>query len=557
MLPKPLRWLTLASLVFAHLIHAEPAAVEPKSPPRLAVVISIDQFRYDYLDRFASVFGPDGFRRLREQGIDFRDCHYRHGVTKTAPGHALILSGVHANVHGIVGNEWTDRTTWLSVNNVEDSSAPLVGAAPLAVGVLEAKTGRSPRNFNATTVGDELKIRNGANSRVIAVANKDRAAILMGGRLADAAYWVDRGRFVTSRYYRAALPEWAETFNAEGRPEKVFGQTWDRLLAPEVYERLAGPDDVAVENPVNGLGRTFPRKIDGGKTELSNEFYGAYQLTPAYSELLAAFAKTAVKAEQLGRHAATDLLCVGFSQIDHVGHAFGPDSHEVMDVVVRLDRVIADLLGFLDQEIGAGNYVVVMTADHGVAPMPERLQAMNRDINCGRPVSSEFTTVVEKALNDKFGALAAPLYWVMRDGSGFHFRPEALQAKKLTSAQAEDVARAALLTRSEMLAVYTRDDFATGRPLDALGEMMRLSFHPARSPDVMYVLKPFWVEAGKLGSTHGTPFNYDTHVPLLWYGAGLAPASHAEPVGVDDLAPTLSGILGLPNPPQAQGRHLF
>lgn len=553
---KPFRWLVWA-LGLSGWLQAEPADAAARTPPRLAVVISIDQFRYDYLDRFAGVFAADGFRRLREQGIDFRDCHYRHGVTKTAPGHALMLSGVHANVHSIVANEWTDRTTWLSVNNVEDSGAPLVGAAPGIGGLLEAKSGRSPRNFNATTVGDELKLRHGADARVIAVGNKDRAAILLGGRLADAAYWVDRGRFVTSRYYRPALPEWVAAFNAEGRPEKVFGQTWDRLLAPEVYERLAGPDDVAAENPANGLGRTFPRKIDGGKAELGNEFYAAFQQVPAYSELLAEFAKRAVKAEQLGRHTATDLLCIGFAQIDHVGHAFGPDSQEVMDAVLRLDRVIADLLRFLDAEVGADNYVVVVTADHGVAPMPERLQAMGRGVECGRAVSAEFTAVVEKGLNDKFGALPAPLYWALRDGSGFHFRPEALAAKKLTSAQAEAVARAALLTRPEMLAVYTRDDFASGRPLDAIGEMMRLSFHPARSPDVMYVLKPFWVETGKLGSTHGTPFNYDTHVPLLWYGAGLTPAAHAEPVGVDDLAPTLSGILGLPAPPQARGRKLF
>ncbi len=550
---KTLRWLVW-SLMLAGGLHAKPAATAAQ-PPRLAVLISIDQFRYDYLDRYAAVFGADGLRRLREKGIDFRDCHYRHGITKTAPGHALMLSGVHANVHAIVGNEWTDRTTWLTVNNVEDSAAPLVGAE--AAGPLVAKTGRSPRNFNATTVGDELKLRNGANSRVVAVANKDRAAILMGGRLADAAYWVDRGRFVTSRYYRDALPEWVASFNAEGRPQKSFGQVWDRLLAPELYERLAGSDDVATENPANGLGRTFPRKIDGGKSALGNEFYAAYQLAPAYSELLAEFAKAAVRAEQLGRHAATDLLCIGFSQLDHVGHAFGPDSQEIMDTLVRLDRVVADLLRFFDAEVGAGNYVVVVTADHGVAPMPERLQAMNRDIDCGRPVGAEFTAAVEKGLTERFGPLPAPLYWVMRDGSAFHFRPEALQAKQLASAQAEEAARAVLLARPEMLAVYTRDDFLNHQPLDTLGEMMRLSFHPLRSPDVMYVLKPYWVEAGKLGSTHGTPFNYDTHVPLLWYGAGIAPAVHTEPVGVDDLAPTLSGILGLTAPPQAMGRKLF
>lgn len=547
-------WKTLIRLA-GLLVLAATLPAAPAERPRLVVLISVDQFRYDYLDRFASVFGPDGFRRLREQGADFRDCNYRQGVTKTAPSHALMLSGVHANVNGIVANDWIDRETWLSVNNVEDRTAPLVGVA--AAGPQAAKTGRSPRNFKASTVGDLLKQRYGDASRVISVGNKDRAAILMGGPRADGAYWVERGRFVTSQYYRAALPEWVAAFNAEGRPEKNFGQTWDRLLAPELYEQLAGPDDVAAENPANGLGRTFPRKVDGGKAELGNEFYAAYQLTPAYSELLVEFAQAAVRAEQLGRHPATDLLCVGFAQLDHVGHAFGPDSQEMMDAVVRLDRVLADFLHFLDREVGAGKFLVILTADHGVAPMPERLRAVKGGVDGGRATGVEFTAAVEQALNAQFGPLTAPLYWVTRDGAGYHFRPEALQAKHLTCAQAEAVARAALLARPEMQAVYTRAELTGSSALDAIGEMMRLSYYPARSPDVMYVLKPYWIEAGKFGSTHGSPFDYDTHVPLLWYGAGIAPAVHTESVGVDDLAPTLSSILDLPAPPQAQGRKLF
>jgi hypothetical protein len=543
-------------------VLADPAGqARAATPPRLAVVISIDQLRYDYLDRFGSVFSAGGFRRLREQGVDFRDCHYRHAFTKTAPGHAVILGGVHADVHGIVGNEWIDRRTWQSVNAVEDAAAPLVGATPRTHrspgGVLEAKEGRSPRNFDTTTVGDELKLRHGVNARVVSIDNKDRAAILMGGRLADAVYWFDRGRFVTSTYYRAALPDWVERFNSEGRMERYFGQTWDRLLAPDLYEQLAGADAAEGEDPSFGLGRTFPRRIDGGKPEMGNDYLNAFPLTPFYSEMLAEFAKVAVQAEQLGRHPATDLLCLGFSQIDHTGHSFGPDSQEVMDALVRLDRIMADLLRFLDREVGAGDYIVVLTADHGVAPLPERVKAMHRDIDCGRLDHASITRAVEQALNAAWGAPAAPLYWVTRDATGYHFRPETLQAKNITAPQAGAVVRAALRLRPEIAAAYTREDFSTAAPLDQIGEMVRRSYNRERSPDVVYVLKPYWVDRARAGTNHGSPYNYDTHVPLLWYGKGLKPAVHAEAVGVDDLAPTLSGLLGLPSPPQAMGRRLF
>lgn len=531
------------------------------TPSRLAVLISIDQFRYDYLDRFSSVFSEGGFRRLREQGVDFRDCHYRHANTVTAPAHALLLSGVHADISGIVGNEWIDRATWQSVAAVEDRDSPLVGAVPRTSwspgGVLEAKTGRSPRNFNATTIGDELKMRNGANSRVVSIANKDRAAILMGGRLADAVYWFDQGRFVTSRYYRKALPEWVEKFNHKGRMEQHFGQVWERLLAPEIYEQLAGPDAVEGEDPSNGMGLTFPRRIDGGHAEMGNAYSSVFPLTHFYSEILADFAKLAVQTEGLGHHDATDLLCVGFSQIDHTGHSFGPDSQEIMDAVVRLDRIIADFLEFLDREVGAGNYTVVLTADHGVAPLPERLKALNRETDAGRPDNAAINRVVEQALDAAWGAPTAPHYWVTRDGKGYHLRPDTLREKNITAGQAAMVIRATLLQRPEIGAAYTREELIAAVRLDELGEMARRGFNPERSPDVHFLFRPFWVDRSKNGTTHGSPYSYDTHVPLIWYGPGLAPVVRTERVGVDDLAPTLSALLGLPPPPQAVGRRLF
>lgn len=540
----------------------EPVGGEGNAAPRLALVISIDQFRTDYLDRFAPYFGEGGFKRLRASGLDFLECHYRHAVTKTAPGHATILSGVHADVHGIVANEWIDRRDWQMIESVEDHTVTILGAVPRAGrspgGVLEAKAGRSPRNFLTTTVGDQLKLRFGAGSRIFSVAHKDRTAILLAGKLADSAYWISDGRFVTSTYYRSHLPAWVENFNAAGRMEKLFGQTWDRLIPPAVYDAVQGPDDAPGENTDFGFGRTMPKRLDGGVAQIGPKFYEAFETTPAASEIVGEFAELALKEEQLGRHAAPDLLCVGFSQIDKIGHAYGPDSHEVMDSVIRLDRVIARLLAAVDREVGVANCVVVLTADHGSSPLPERVQALRPEIPAGRLDTAAMDQAVGAALEQAYGQAPAGDYWCLRDNFGYHLRPSVLAAKKVNVADAARVAKQALLARPEVAQAFTAGEvLAMAAEGDALTAQSRRSFFPGRSQDVVFVLKPYYIDRPNTGTNHGTPYAYDTHVPLLWLGAGVPAGRRAERVGVDDLAPTLAALLGVPPPPQARGRRLF
>lgn len=531
-------------------------------PPKLAVVISIDQFRADYLVRFRPYFVEGGFKRLLEGGADFRDNHYRHAVTKTAPGHATILSGVHANIHGIVANEWVDRATWQVIESVEDPTVTILGAAPKAGrspgGVLEAKAGRSPRNFLATTVGDQLKLRFGAGSRVFSVAHKDRSAILMGGKLADSAYWIVDGRFVTSTYYHDRLPAWVEAFNAEGRVEKFFGQTWDRLLDPAVYDAVQGADDAPGENTDFGFDRAMPKKIDGGATRLTAKFYEAFETTPAASELVGQFAQLALEQEQLGRHRDSDLLCVGFSQIDKIGHAYGPDSHEIMDSILRLDRVLAGLLDAIDRAVGLKNCVIVLTADHGSSPLPEHVRALRPEIPAGRLDVAAADRAVTTALEQAFGKAPDGDYWCLRDNFGYHLRPTVLQALNVQADAAARVAKQALLARPEVANAFTAAEvLAMAAEDDSLAAGSRRSYFPGRSQDVIFVLKPYFIDRPKSGTNHGTPYDYDTHVPQLWFGAGVTPGIHVERTGVDDLAPTLAGLLGVPRPPQAQGRRLF
>jgi len=544
------------------LLIASSFAMTAAEPPRLAVVISVDQCRADYLERFRPWFAEGGFRRLLEQGVVFTDAHHRHAMTATAPGHATIVTGVHANVHGVIANEWFDLAAGRSIGAVEDSRAPIVGApraaAHLPAGAGDTEESGSPRQLLAATVGDQLKLRYGAQCRVISMANKDRAAIFMGGRLADAAYWMHAGRFVTSRFYRDALPDWVEKFNAEDRINRVFGHTWDRLLEKSIYDAVQGPDDAAGEESRLGLGLTFPRKVDGGKPVIGPEFYNAYRLDPHGSEVLGQLAQHAIVAEQLGRHPAPDLLCVGFSQTDYTGHSFGPDSHEIMDSILRLDRVLVELFAFLDREIGAGNYLVVLTGDHGGSPLPERVQAFNRGVISGRLDYPTLNREVEAALTSAFGAPANGAAWTIHDSYGYRLLPATLAGRGVTSSAAQAVVKSALLRSPQVAVAWTRDELlglvpANGRYL----EEWRLSFNATRSQDVLFSPPPYVVDRVPAGSNHGTPYDYDNHVPLVWFGAGLGVATRHEWVGTDTIAPTLSVLLGIPRPPEARATPLF
>lgn len=550
----------LRSCALFLLLSCGSAALAAEPTPRLAVVVSVDQLKADHLVRFRPHFAAGGFKRLLEGGVEFQNCHYRHAITQTAPGHGVILSGVYPHVHSVIGNEWIDRDSWEQINSVEDRDAPLVGVAPRELGPAAAarpdKTGRSPKNFTARTVGDQLKARYGADCRVFAASNKDRSAILLGGQRADAAYWDEVGKMVTTRFYRAELPPWVEAFNRERRVFAAFGRTWDRLLAPAVYEALLGPDDAPGENDSFGFGRTFPKKVDGGKAEVSPAFFTAFDNSPFSSEVLSAFVQRAVREEKLGQHRGTDLLCVSFSQVDTIGHSYGPDSHELMDSVLRLDRVLAELFGFLDREIGADHWVVVLTADHGVAALPERTVAAGAA--GGRVNPRDLDGAVKKALDRAYGPLTANEVWFVRDGTTLHLRPTALAQKAVTAAAAAQVARDALARLPFVAQAFTREELLAAPPEgDSVLAMARRSYHAGRGRDVLVVLRPNFVPRSNTGTTHGTPHDYDTQVALLWQGPGVPRGVRPERVGVEDIAPTLAALLGVPAPEGAQGRKLF
>jgi len=528
--------------------------------PALVLVISIDQFRADYLERFREHFGPDGFLLLMEKGADFVDCHYQHSITKTACGHTVMLTGVYADQHGIIGNDWLDRSSYERISCVGDSSVQILGlpaGVPHLPGIDDPYLGRSPKNLLVTTVGDQLKLARNGQPKVIGISNKDRAAILMTGKSANAAYFMEDGRMVTSTYYMKELPAWVQAWNRAGKTDAYFGKKWERVL-PESAYAIQGPDDMEGEDKVAyGLGDTLPKTVNGGLTAPGPKFYDAFENTPFSNEVLADFAGATIEQEKLGqRPGITDLLCVSFSANDHIGHLYGPDSQEIMDNVVRMDRTLAEFFKFVDQKVGLAKCTIILTADHGAAPMPEVVHRLSPSIPAGRVNFALIDQTVNRALDTAFGPLADKTRWAVRDDATYLIFPDALKQKKLESSAVEQVIRDALLTVDFIQAAYTRTQFEHGQINTELGRRAQLSFNLERSGDVFFQPKPYFFS--KLtGTTHGTPYNYDNHVPLVWYGVGVKPGIRTERIGEDDLAPTLANLLGIPAPPRAEGHVLF
>ncbi len=555
----PPRFFSHLKLLFL-LLTGPMLAGHAAEPPALIVVISLDQFRQDYLEKFRPYFSAGGFNLFLNRGTAFTNCHYRHSLTKTGPGHAVLLSGVHANIHGIIANDWIDRNTFVRVNCVDDPSVEVLGLAESTGGVRmpgsKAMIGRSPKNYLVTTVGDELKAERGGQPRIIGISNKDRAAVLMGGQLASAAYYTEGAHFVSSTYYMKELPQWVRDFNAAGKQDAYFGRVWDRVLPVEAYA-IQGPDDSPGEFTGLGLGRTFPKTVTGGDAKPGANFYETLIHTPFASEILADFARAAIENENLGRRGVTDMLCLSFSSTDYIGHDTGPESHEVMDMAVRIDRILEGLFKFLDARIGLDRCLIVLSADHGAAPLAERLKAIDPRFPAGRIDNALVLRTTEAALDRAFGSLAGAGRWIVPDGYSLLLAPEALAEKKIARPAAESVVRDALMTLDFVEAAYTRTQLEAGNVNTEYGRRALLSFNRERSGDVFYQSKPFWFDRDGFGTNHGSPYNYDTHVPLLWFGAGIPAGVRSEPVGVDDLAPTLARLLGLTAPPRSEGRALF
>ena len=490
-------------------------AAPPPEPQggRLVVVVVFDQLRGDYLDRWSQLFGPGGFEKFKAGGVWYSQAHIPYAVTTTGPGHATLSTGVPPRAHGVVDNAWFDRGLGKSVYcTTGDRSYDRVPPPGVIVPTLGG--GQSPDRMLAATVGDALVAAN--KGRVVSLALKDRAAVMLGGKNPTAAYWFDSGggQFVTSSYYRDRLPPWAEAFNAAKPAERFVGRDWTRLLDPAVYDLHAGPDAGAGEGAAN----LFPHRLPaGGKT------YDALMASPAGNELLWEFAQAAIDAEGLGRRGGTDLLLLGFSANDYVGHAYGPDSQEVLDVTVRSDRLLADVVAKLTEKLGADRLSFVLSADHGVCPLPERALASHPEAQRFDPVATYLP--LNAVLDARFGPGDKPGQWVERiDFPWLYLNQRHIAARQLDRAAVERAAAEWAGNRPEVAEAAFPRSLLSGPPLEepfALAAQM--SFHPDRCGDVYLLARPYTYPGGKLasGTTHGSPHPYDTHVPILAFGANV------------------------------------
>jgi predicted AlkP superfamily pyrophosphatase or phosphodiesterase len=529
---------------------ASTVAQVPLTRPKLVVVIAIDQFRADYLQRFARYFQPGGFNLLLQKGANFTEAHYRHSVTQTCPGHAVILTGGYADLNGVIANTWYDTASHKPQYCAADSAAKLIGVGT---------EGRSPRNLLVSTVGDELKTATNGRSRVITVAGKDRSSIMLGGHQADAAYWTEDTLFVSSTYYMKELPLWVRRFNASGHVTEYRGATWDRILPGAAYAMM-GPDDVPAEESPGGIGKTFPHHLGTGTGEA--DFLDGFQTSPFENEVIVDFAIEAITQEALGQDDDPDLLGIGFSANDLVGHSYGPDSHEVMDMTVRTDRLLSRFFTFLEQQVGLDRVAIVLTSDHGVAPLPELARRGTSRARGGRIDPEVIGAAAERALRARFGIPRRPGFvdqpsWIMyQSWPWLYLNLEGLRDKRIRIEDAERVAQGAVQQVPGVARALTATELLRERAA-ASHTRAELSFYPGRSGNVYYELSPYLLPGPTPeGTTHGSPWSYDTHVPLLWLQKGIRPGTYTGSVSVADVAPTLSSLLGIPAPSGSQGRVL-
>ena len=516
--------------------------------PALVVVLVVDGVPQEQVVKYRDLYGPGGFRLLLDNGAWYGNAHHGHAATLTAPGHASILSGSYPYRNGIIANEWIDRHTLAQVYCAGDAAHSYIGEQ---TGKLD---GTSSANLKVSTLGDELRYATGNRSKVLTVSGKDRGAILLAGKTGTAYMYMSKsGRFASSTYYMPAHPDWHTRYYAGKPQDKWFTQTWTPLLQEAAYARSSSAAQPWYGN-LAGMGRAFPFKPGRGAAP-DAAYYAALMGTPFGDEATLEFARVAMEGEQLGRNPAgvPDLLGISLSTHDYVNHAFGPESHVSQDHLLRLDRALAGFFETLDRNIGLRNVAIVLTADHGFMNVPDYVTAQG--LAGARPSSLKMMGALNEHLTARFG----PGNHALRFSYPTIILDQGLIAKKgLKPAEVEAAAAQFLMNDPSIAVVYTRTQLEAGAlpvglPLSA--QVLR-AWNRELSGDLYVVQKPYAIFSSNT-ATHGSPYNYDTNVPLMFYGprwfkAGKRPQTAA----VVDIAPTLAHVLEVRPPAASEGRVL-
>lgn len=511
--------------------------------PKLVVGIVVDQMRYDYISRFWNGYSEGGFKRLVKEGFNFKNNHYNYAPTSTGPGHASVYTGTTPASHGIIGNDWYDKEIGASVYCAADNTYASVGTSS-AAGQM------SPKQLLTTTISDQLKLHTQSRSKVIAIALKDRGAVLPGGHTADAAYWFhgkEEGSWISSTFYMEALPSWVTQFNS--KVPQQYKKPWDLLKSEKAYTQ-SGSDKNNYEGTYRGeTAAVFPHDLVS--LWEANGAYDILKATAYGNSLTADFALAALKGENLGRGIDTDFLAVSFSSTDYVGHQFGVNSREIEDTYYRLDLDLERLLKALDAQVGSGNYSLFLTADHAAVQVPTYLKDLK--IPSGYFDSKVFKEKLNAYVADHFGS--EDLIENISNYQVFLNRDLAAQLDINLREIQEDLAQF-ILQDSAVERTYTAHQMWGGEYTKGIPYILQNGYNPKRSGDVLFVLKPAVISYSRTGSTHGSPQIYDTHTPLLFYGKGFKRGASYERSEIPDIAPTVAAMLGIAFPNGTSGKPL-
>ena len=545
-------------------LGATPMTVAAQSQPKLIVQITVDQLRGDMPIRHLEQFGQGGFRYLMEEGIHYDNAHHTHANTETIVGHTTLATGANPAAHGMVGNLWYDREAGRTVYNIEDPDYSILTKGADVDDETEidptqraaTSDGRSPRTILTSTFGDELAVNTAGRAKVFGVSIKDRGAVAMAGH-AGKAFWFSKaaGEFVTSSYYYDAYPEWVEAWNDKGLPQSFGGQSWE-LLNPIDSYIFANSNKDGYKPDFAGFGSTFPHPLGAADGKYFTTFL---TLSPYGDKMTADFAKTLIDAEDLGDDDVTDFLAVSFSVTDYVGHFFGPSSLEAEDNLLQLDRTLADFFTYIDAEVGLENTLIVLSADHGAPEAPGYLASIGMPGGYVTPDTWDTAPAVDR-IKERFG-ITGPLF------EGYDHPYMTLAAEVRTN---PDIDRVALETMiADELVAFEGVAYAIpssrlregSLPDNALMQAVLNNYHPGRSGDIYLVFQPEWfindMDGLSVTVTHGSPWRYDTYVPILFAGQGISPQKVSRRVHTIDVALTLSIVAGTRPPSGATGEVLL
>lgn len=512
---------------------------QQEDSPKLVVGIVVDQMCYDYLYRFYDRYGKGGFRKMMDKGTNCRNTNYNYVPTYTGPGHASIYTGTTPSNHGIVANEWFDRTVGRTINCVEDSTFTTVGS-------MSKQGSCSPLNLKTNTITDQLKLTY-PQAKVISLSIKNRGAILPGGHLSNGSYWYDyaSGNFITSSFYQSSLPDWVTDFNKKRYVDLFMSGTWNTLYDISTYSE-SGPDNSPYEHLLpSKTTPTFPYDLKAMSEVEGRSAAGLMPYTPFGNEILTNLAIASIEAEKLGQDGQTDMLCISYSTPDIIGHTFGPYSKEIEDVYLRLDLEIERLIKALEKQLGKKDFVIFLTADHAVVPVPQNLADHN--LPGGYVFINTNMYDLKTSMKSKFGQELI----LEMDNLNIYLDHDSIALLGLELKDVVDFVVSETVKWDNVKRVFTSEQLYNGNSNDPWLDMVRNGYHHSESGDVILILEPGYLpvskdsESARKGTSHGSAYSYDTHVPLLWYGAGIPKMELYRPLKITDITSSLTHILNL------------